>query len=65
MNLKEEEILRYDPHHIISQRRLQNKNVPFEHQEVEGLEKLENLENLEVQITIFFNKGQNSKNDEV
>ena len=54
MNFKEAKILRYDPHHIISQIRLQNKNVTFEHQEVEGLEKLENLENLEDKITIFF-----------
>ena len=46
MNFREAKILRYDPHHIISQRRLQNNNVPFEHQEVEGLEKLANLENL-------------------
>ena len=27
----------YDPHHVISDRRQENKNKPFEHSEVEGL----------------------------
>ena len=57
MNFREVEILRYDPHHIIFQRRLQNKNVPFEHREVEGSEKLTNLGNLEDRITEKLDKG--------
>ena len=32
----------YDPHHIISIRKQVNKNKPFEHQEVEGLDEKEN-----------------------
>jgi hypothetical protein len=35
---------RYDPHQIISNRRLMKKHAPYEHEHVEGFEKLENLE---------------------
>jgi hypothetical protein len=35
---------RYDPHQIISKRRLMNKHAPYEHEHVEGFDKLENLE---------------------
>jgi hypothetical protein len=35
---------RYDPHQIISKRRLMNKQAPYEHEHVEGFDKLENLE---------------------
>jgi hypothetical protein len=35
---------RYDPHQIISKRRLMNKHAPYEHEQVEGFDKLENLE---------------------
>ena len=34
--------INYDPHHIISIRKQVNKNKPFEHQEVEGLDESEN-----------------------
>jgi hypothetical protein len=35
---------KYDPHQIISKRRQMNKNAPYEHENVEGLDKLANLE---------------------
>jgi hypothetical protein len=35
---------RYDPHQIISKRRLINKQAPYEHEHVEGFDKLENLD---------------------
>ena len=35
--------INYDPHHIISQRRKQNKNKAFDHQEIEGLAQKANL----------------------
>jgi hypothetical protein len=35
---------RYDPHQIISKRILMNKHAPYEHEQVEGLDKMENLE---------------------
>ena len=47
MNFKEMKKIRYDPYHVISQRREQNKIIPFEYQEIEGLDKLANLENLD------------------
>ena len=34
--------INYDPRHIISIRKQVNKNMPFEHQEVEGLVEKEN-----------------------
>jgi hypothetical protein len=34
----------YDPHQIISKKRLMNKQSPYEHEQVEGFDKLENLE---------------------
>jgi hypothetical protein len=35
---------RYDPHQIISNRKLMNKQAPYEHEHVEGFDKLANLE---------------------
>jgi hypothetical protein len=35
---------RYDPHQVISKRRLMNKHAPYEHEYVEGFDKLANLE---------------------
>ena len=35
---------KYDPHKIISKRRQMNKNAPYEHENVEGLDKLANME---------------------
>jgi hypothetical protein len=35
---------KYDPHWIIFKRRQMNKNAPYEHEYVEGLEKLANLQ---------------------
>ena len=39
--------MNYDPHQIISQRRKLNKNKPFDHQIIEGLDKMANLSNFE------------------
>ena len=47
MDFQKEEKVNYDPHHIISQRKQLNKNKPFDHQIVEGLDKMENLSNFE------------------
>jgi hypothetical protein len=47
MNFQEAEKIRYDPHQIISQRRQQNKNAPYEHKIVECLDKMANLENFD------------------
>ena len=43
MDFQKEKIINYDPHHIISQRKQSNKNKPFDHQVVEGLEEVANL----------------------
>ena len=43
MNFMKATKINYDPCHIISQRRQQNKNKSFEHQEIEGLENRANL----------------------
>ena len=37
MGFSMESSVNYDPHHIISDRRKENKNKPFEHSEVAGL----------------------------
>ena len=47
MDFQKEQKLYYDPHHIISQRKQLNKNKPFDHQTIEGLDKIENLANFE------------------
>ena len=47
MDFQKEEKVNYDPHQIISQRRKLNKNKPFDHQIVEGLDKMENFSNFE------------------
>ena len=43
MDFQKEKRINYDPHHIISQRKQSNKNKPFDHQVVEGLEEVANL----------------------
>ena len=43
MDFQKEQIINYDPHHIISQRKQLNKNKPFHHQTVESLDKIANL----------------------
>ena len=43
MDFQKEQKVNYDPHHIISQRKQLNKNKPFYHQTVEGLDKIANL----------------------
>ena len=43
MDFQKEQRINYDPHHIISQRKQSNKNKPFDHQLVEGLEEIVNL----------------------
>ena len=43
MDFQKEKRINYDPHHIISQRKQSNKNKPFDHQIVEGLDKISNL----------------------
>ena len=47
MDFQKEQKVNYDPHHIISQRKQLNKNKPFDHQTIEGLDKIENLANFE------------------
>ena len=43
MDFQKEQRINYEPHHIISQRKQSNKNKPFNHQVVEGLEEIANL----------------------
>ena len=43
MDFQKEQRINYDPHRIISQRKQSNKNKPFDHQVVEGLEEIANL----------------------
>ena len=47
MDFQKQEKMNYDPHQNISQRRQLNKNKPFDHQIVEGLDKIANLSNFE------------------
>ena len=47
MDFQKEKKVNYDPHHIISQRKQLNKNKPFDHRTVEGLDKIANLANFE------------------
>ena len=47
MNFQKEQKVNYDPHHIISQRKQLNKNRPFDHQTIEGLDKIANLATFE------------------
>ena len=51
-SFQEVEKIRYDPHQIISNRRQQNKNAPYDHQTIEGIDKITNLES--------FKEGENS-----
>ena len=62
MNFQEGQKIRYDPHHIISERRQNNKSVAFEHQTVEGLDKIANLQSLDQdeQVLEEFNKVKDS-----
>ena len=43
MDFQKEQKVNYDPYHIISLRKQENKNKPFDHQVVEGLKELANL----------------------
>ena len=43
MNFMKVTKINYDPHHIISHSRKQNKNKAFDHQEIEGLAQRDNL----------------------
>ena len=45
MDFQKDKKMNYEPHQIISQRRKLNKNMPFDNQIVEGLDKMENLSN--------------------
>ena len=47
MDFQKEQKVNYDLHHIISQRKQLNKNKPFDHQTIEGLDKIANLANFE------------------
>ena len=47
MDFQNEQRINYDPHHLISQRKQSNKNKPFDHQVVEGLDKIANLSRFE------------------
>lgn len=63
MNFQLAQQIRYDPKQIISNRRLKNKNGPFEHQEIEGLRALANLEDVQQdqQLTATSGKMQESQ----
>ena len=52
MDFQKEQKINYDPHHIISQRKQSNKNKPFDHQVVEGLEEIANLSCFEERLGI-------------
>ena len=52
MDFQKEQRINYDPHHIISQRKKSNKNKPFDHQVVEGLDQIANLSHLEESLGI-------------
>ena len=43
MEFQKEPRVNYDPHHIISLRKQENKNKPFDHQFIEGLNETANL----------------------
>ena len=43
MDFQKEQKINYDPHHIISHSKQVNKNKPFDHQTIEGLDKISNL----------------------
>ena len=43
MEFQKEPRVNYDPHHIISLRKKENKNKPFDHQVIEGLSETANL----------------------
>ena len=43
MEFQKEQRVNYDPHHIISLRKQENKNNPFDHQVIEGLSETANL----------------------
>ena len=43
MDFQREQRVNYDPYHIISLRKQANKNKPFDHQVVEGLNEVANL----------------------
>ena len=43
MEFQKEKGVNYDPHHIISLRKQANKNKPFDHQVIEGLNETANL----------------------
>ena len=43
MDFIKESNVNYDPHHVISLRKQENKNKPFEHQAIEGLAEMANL----------------------
>ena len=52
MDFQKEQRINYDPHHIISQRKQSNKNKPFDHQVVEGLEEIANFSCFEESLGI-------------
>ena len=53
MDFQKEEKMNYDPHQIISHRRQLNKNKPFDHQNIEGLDKMTNLSNFEENVEVM------------
>ena len=59
MDFQKEQRINYDPHHIISQRKQSNKNKPFDHQVVEGLDKVANLSCFEENSRI--NEGRSNE----
>ena len=63
MDFQKEEKVNYDPHQIISQRRQLNKNKPFDHQIVEGLDKMANLSNFEENAEVM-KEGMTEANED-
>jgi hypothetical protein len=53
---------RYDPHHVISKRRLASRQGPYEHDHVEELDKLANLETcIEMEVITLHDQANQTK----
>ena len=61
MGFSVEDVVNYDPHHVISNRRQANKNKPFEHFEVEGLSEEANGMDYPMDV----NDGENMQEDSI
>jgi hypothetical protein len=53
---------KYDPHQIISKRRLMSRQGPYEHEQAEGFDKLENLETcVDMEVTLQLDHTQQTE----